>query len=44
MLTTAHDAKRMAEQASIVVEMISKYYPEATQSKKGSNDLAIPVV
>ena len=43
-LTTASDAKRMADQASIVVEMISKYYPEATQSPQGSSDLHIPVV
>jgi hypothetical protein len=38
------DAKKMAEQASIVVEMVNKYYPEAKQSPKGSSDLRIPVV
>ena len=43
-LTAACDADRMADQASIVVEMVSTYYPEATQSPKGSKDLAIPVV
>jgi hypothetical protein len=43
-LTSAHDGKRMANQASIVVEMVSKYYPEATQSPKGSEHLHIPVV
>ena len=44
MLTSAHDGQRMADQATIVVEMISKYYPEATQTKKGAKDLAIPAV
>jgi hypothetical protein len=44
MLTTATDAKRMADQASIVVEMVNKYYPEATQTKPGSSSLRIPVV
>lgn len=43
-LTSAVDGQRMADQASIVVEMIGTYYPEATQSPKGSEDLAIPVV
>ncbi len=43
-LTSASDAKKMADQASIVVEMVSKYYPEATQSPKGSSDLNIPEV
>jgi hypothetical protein len=42
-LTSASDAKKMAEQASIVVEMVSKYYPEAKQSPKGSKDLRLPV-
>ncbi len=42
-LTSASDGKKMADQASIVVEMISKYYPEAKQSPKGSSDLRIPV-
>jgi hypothetical protein len=43
-ITSAGDGKRMADQASIVVEMVSKYYPEAKQSPKGSKDLHIPVV
>lgn len=43
-LTSASDGKKMAEQASIVVEMVSTYYPEATQTAKGSSDLHIPVV
>lgn len=43
-LTSANDGKRMADQASIVVEMVNKYYPEATQSPKGSEALAIPEV
>jgi len=33
----------MADQASIVVEMVSKYYPEARQSPRGSSDLHLPV-
>ena len=43
MLTSATDGERMADQASIVVEMVNKYYPEAKQSKRGSKDLHIPV-
>jgi hypothetical protein len=43
-LTSATDGKRMANQATIVVEMISTYYSEATQSTKGAEDLAIPAV
>jgi hypothetical protein len=43
-ITGATDGKRMADQASIVVEMVNKYYPEATQTKRGSADLHIPVV
>jgi hypothetical protein len=42
-LTSASDAKKMADQASIVVEMVGKYYPEAKQSPKGSRDLHLPV-
>jgi len=34
----------MAEQAVIVVEMLSKYYPEAKQSDKRTSDMRIPVV
>jgi hypothetical protein len=43
-ITSASDGRKMADQASIVVEMVSKYYPEAKQSPKGSKDLHIPVV
>jgi len=43
-LTSASDGKKMADQASIVVEMVTKYYPELTQSPKGSDDLHIPVL
>jgi hypothetical protein len=41
-LTSASDGKKMADQASIVVEMVSKYYPEAKQSPKNSPDLHLP--
>ena len=41
-LTSASDGKKMADQASIVVEMVSKYYPEAKQSQKFSSDLHLP--
>jgi len=34
IITSAADGKRMAEQASIVVEMVSKYYPKLKQSEK----------
>ena len=43
-MTSAVDGKRMADQASIVVEMVTKYYPHLTQSAKRSADLHIPVV
>jgi hypothetical protein len=42
-ITSASDGKRMADQAAIVVEMVSKYYPEAKQSPKRSSDLHLPV-
>jgi hypothetical protein len=42
-LTSASDGKLMADQASIVVEMINKYYPELTQSPLRSKDLHLPV-
>lgn len=42
-LTSASDGRKMADQAAIVVEMVSKYYPEAKQSPKGSSDLHLPV-
>jgi hypothetical protein len=43
-ITSAHDGRRMADQATIVVEMVSKYYPQATQTEKGAADLRIPLV
>ena len=43
-MTSATDGKRMADQAAIVVEMLSKYLPEAKQTKKFAADLRIPVV
>lgn len=43
-MTSALDGKRMADQAAIVVEMVTKYLPEFTQSPKGSSDLRIPVI
>jgi hypothetical protein len=43
-LTSTRDGKRMADQASIVVEMVCTYYPDATQTPKGSSDLHIPVL
>jgi hypothetical protein len=43
-LTSASDGKKMADQASIVVEMVNKYYPELKQTPKGSSNLHIPVV
>jgi hypothetical protein len=42
-MTSATDGKRMAEQAAIVIEMVSKYYPEAKQSGKRAADMRIPV-
>jgi hypothetical protein len=43
MLTSANDGRLMADQASIIVEMLNHYYPELTQSPKGSPDLHLPV-
>jgi hypothetical protein len=43
-MTSATDGKRMAEQAAIVVEMVSKYYPDLKQSGKRTSDMRIPVV
>jgi len=43
-ITSARDGKLMADQASIVVEMVSKYYPQAAQTARGAADLRIPVV
>lgn len=43
-MTSATDGRRMADQATIVVEMLHTYYPELKQSPKGSSDLHLPVV
>jgi hypothetical protein len=43
-LTSASDGRKMADQATIVVEMVSKYYPGAMQSPRRSADLHLPVV
>jgi hypothetical protein len=43
-MTSAVDGKRMADQAAIVVEMVTTYLPEFKQSPKGSGDLHIPVI
>jgi hypothetical protein len=44
-LTSANDGRLMADQASIVVEMVTKYLPEFKQTPKGSKHLeAIPAV
>lgn len=42
-MTSATDGKRMADQAAIVVEMLTKYLPEAKQSGKRAADMRIPV-
>jgi len=41
--TTAAEGRAMAEQASIVVEMVNKYLPEAKQSAAGADGAAVPV-
>ena len=43
-LTSASDGKKMADQATIVTEMIHRFYPEFKQTPKGDADLHIPVV
>jgi len=43
-MTGAAEGKRMASQATIIVEMINKYYPDLKQSPKGVSDLRIPAV
>lgn len=43
-LTSASDGKKMADQATIVVEMVSKYLPEVKQSPLRSSDLRLPAV
>jgi len=41
--TTAAEGRAMAEQASIIVEMVSKYLPDAVQSQAGAFTAAVPV-
>ena len=43
-MTSSNDGKRMADQASIVVEMLNKYYPEFKQTAIRSSDLHLPEV
>jgi hypothetical protein len=43
-MTTAAEGKRMAEQATIVVEMINRFAPELKQSGKRAKDMRIPAV
>ena len=43
-LTSASDGKKMADQATIVLEMIDRFYPEFKQTPRGDADLHIPVV
>lgn len=43
-LTSENEGRLMANQASIVVEMLNHYNPEFTQTKAGSEYLSIPAV
>jgi hypothetical protein len=43
-MTGASEGKRMAEQASIIVEVINRFAPELKQSAKRTKDMHIPVV
>ena len=43
-MTSAAEGKRMAEQATIVVEMINRYAPELKQSGKRTADMRIPAI
>jgi hypothetical protein len=43
-LTSRKDGENMATQATIIVEMLTKYIPDFKQSEKFSPDLHIPVV
>jgi hypothetical protein len=43
-MTGASEGKKMADQATIIVEMIKRFYPEFKQSEKRTSDLRIPVV
>jgi len=42
-LTSEDDGVRMAAVATITVEMVKRYFPEAKQTQRGDSDLAIPV-
>lgn len=44
MITSASDGKKMADQASIIVEMLNKYYPEFAQTKPHDKSLHIPQI
>lgn len=44
MITSASDGKKMADQASIIVEMLNKYYPEFAQTKAHDKSLHIPQI
>ncbi len=41
-LTSKHEGEKMAEQASIVVEMLERYYPDLKQTKDVATDMSIP--
>ena len=41
--TTGEHGRRMAEQASIIAEMVHRYYPEAKQTLAATPDMAVPV-
>jgi hypothetical protein len=43
-MTSAAEGKRMAEQATIVVEMINRFQPDLKQSGKRAKDMCIPAV
>jgi hypothetical protein len=44
MITSASDGKKMADQATIIVEMLNKYYPEFKQTKAHDPSLHIPQI
>jgi hypothetical protein len=43
-MTGASEGKKMANQATIVVEMINRFAPELKQSARRAKDMCIPVV
>jgi hypothetical protein len=43
-MTGAAEGKKMADQATIIVEMLNKYYPNLTQTKRGDPDLRLPAI